>query len=86
MVRDALIFPHSVTEQNEESVNKKYASVFCLIVVWNLVTIAAERYFAVCLPLKHNLFTERKITVIFILIYVFAAPCVSLAAFQVSHK
>ena len=33
----------------------------CLLVVWSLVTIAAERYLAVCQPFKHNEFTTRKV-------------------------
>ena len=58
-------------------------SLFCLVVVWNLVTIAAERYLAVCRPFKHNDFTRGRVTVIFGLIYVLACPLCTGAAFQV---
>ena len=58
-------------------------SCFSLVVVWNLVTIAAERYLAVCQPFKHSGFTKRKAVCIFILVYLMGIPCTSLAAFQV---
>ena len=55
----------------------------CLVVVWNLVTIAAERYLAVCQPFKHSGFTKRKVVGIFIFMYVMGIPCTSLAGLGV---
>ena len=47
------------------------------------MTIATERYLAVCQPFKHSNFTRGRIALIFCLIYVLAFPICSLAAFQV---
>ena len=52
--------------------------------VWNLVTIAAERYLAVCCPFKHVDFTTRRVKFIFFAIYILSVPCLSLLVFQVS--
>ena len=57
---------------------------YSLVAVWSLVTIAAERYLAVCQPFKHSNFTKRKIVLFFILIYFMAAFINSTAAFEVS--
>ena len=56
---------------------------FCLVVVWNLVTIAVERYLAVCQPFKHSGFTKRKVVGVFIGMYTIGIPVVFLAAFDV---
>ena len=56
-----------------------------LIVVWNLVVIAAERYLAVCHPFKHNEFTKRKVLISFVLIYIMAVLLPSIAIFEVSY-
>ena len=58
----------------------------CLIVVWSLVTIAAERYLAVCQPFKHNEFTIRKVLLFYVVIYFMAVFINSTAAFEVSLK
>ena len=55
-----------------------------LILVWNLVTIAFERYLAVCQPFKHSNFTRRKIAKILVLIYIVALLLPSIVAFEVS--
>ena len=60
-----------------------YFRNLCLVVVWNLVTIAVERYLAVCQPFKHSGFTKQKVIGIFILMYTVGIPCVFLAAFDV---
>ena len=65
------------------AVNECIGNSFCLVVVWNLVTIAAERYLAVCKPFKHSGFTKQRAYYIFILVYLMGIPCTSLAAFQV---
>ena len=49
------------------------------------MTIAAERYMAVCQPFKHNEFTKRKVLVFFVIIYFMAAFINSTAAFEVSY-
>ena len=59
-------------------------SDFGLVVVWNLVIIAFERYLAVCHPFKHSNFTRRKIVLVFAVIYFMAAFINSTAAFEVS--
>ena len=46
--------------------------------------IAAERYLAVCRPLKHNSFTKGRIALIFVLIYIMAVLLPSIAIFEVS--
>ena len=56
----------------------------CLVVVWSLVTIAAERYLAVCQPFKHNEFTTRKVLLFYVVIYFMAAFINSTAALEVS--
>ena len=58
-------------------------NMFGIVSVWNLVTIAAERYLAVCQPFKHNNFTRGRVLIIFGLIYVLACPLCTGAAFQV---
>ena len=55
-----------------------------LILVWNLVTIAFERYLAVCHPFKHSNFTRSKIMKIYVLIYMMSLVLPSIAAFEVS--
>ena len=47
------------------------------------MTIAAERYLAVCKPFKHNGFTKQKVIGIFVLMYAMGIPCTSLAGFGV---
>ena len=59
-------------------------NIFCVLVVWNLVTIAFERYLAVCQPFKHSNFTRGKIVKMFVLIYIIALLLPSIAAFEVS--
>ena len=48
------------------------------------MTIAAERYLAVCQPFKHSNFTRGKIVKLFVLIYIVALLLPSIAAFEVS--
>ena len=48
------------------------------------MTIAAERYLAVCQPFKHNEFTIRKVLLFYVLIYFMAVFINSTAAFEVS--
>ena len=48
------------------------------------MTIAAERYLAVCQPFKHNEFTIRKLLLFYVLIYFMAVFINSIAAFEVS--
>ena len=48
------------------------------------MTIAAERYLAVCQPFKHNEFTKRKILLIFALIYVMSFLLNSITSVVVS--
>ena len=48
------------------------------------MTIAAERYLAVCHPFKHNEFTERKIVLVFALIYVMSILLNSITTVEVS--
>ena len=48
------------------------------------MTIAAERYLAVCQPFKHNEFTKRKVLLFFALIYFMAVFINFSAAFEVS--
>ena len=62
----------------------KDESDFRLVVVWNLVIIAFERYLAVCHPFKHGNFTRKKIILFFAVIYFMAAFINSTAAFEVS--
>ena len=47
------------------------------------MTIASERYLAVCQPFKHNNFTKSRVTMVFILIYLMGVVCTAGAAFQV---
>ena len=49
------------------------------------MTIAFERYLAVCQPFKHNEFTIRKILPFYVLIYFQAAFFNSTAAFEVRY-
>ena len=49
------------------------------------MTIAFQRYLAVCQPFKHNEFTIRKILPFYVLIYFQAAFFNSTAAFEVSY-
>ena len=58
-------------------------TVFYLVVVWNLVTIAVERYLAVCQPFKHSSFTKQKVIGAFIFMYAIGIPCTFMAAFDV---
>ena len=53
------------------------------IPVWNLVTIASERYLAVCQPFKHGNFTKSKVLLSFGLNYLLGMVCTAGAAFQV---
>ena len=48
------------------------------------MTIATERYLAVCHPFKHSNFTEKKIPLIFALIYVMSFLLNSITAVEVS--
>ena len=48
------------------------------------MTIAVERYLAVCQPFKHSGFTKRKVVRILILIYVLGIFWSSVGAFQVT--
>ena len=50
------------------------------------MTIAFERYLAVCHPFKHSNFTKRKVQRIFILIYIMAVVLESFAALEVSSN
>ena len=59
--------------------------VFCLLVVWNLVVIAVERYLAVCQPFKHNELTKKKAVFFFVLIYIAAIIFNFTTAFDVSY-
>ena len=59
--------------------------VLCLITVWNLVVIAAERYLAVCQPFKHNNFRKVTIIKIYFIIYVITVILTSIFLFQVSE-
>ena len=47
------------------------------------MTIASERYLAVCQPFKHNNFTKSRVTMVFVLIYLMGVVCTAGAAFQV---
>ena len=49
------------------------------------MTIAAERYLAVCQPFKHNNFTRKKAFCIFFYFYIFALFFTGIATFEVSH-
>ena len=48
------------------------------------MTIAAERYLAVCHPFKHSNFTEKKILLIFALIYIMSFLLNSITTVEVS--
>ena len=48
------------------------------------MTIAFERYLAVCHPFKHGNFTRSKIMKMFVLIYMMSLVLPSIAAFEVS--
>ena len=55
-----------------------------LFSVWNLVTIALERYLAVCRPFKYANFTKSKVMLIFILMYIMSIICSGGSSFQVN--
>ena len=55
-----------------------------LFSVWNLVTIALERYLAVCQPFKYANFTKSKVMLIFILMYIMSIICSGGSSFQVN--
>ena len=48
------------------------------------MTIAYERYLAVCVPFKHAHFTRRKVLITFCLIYIMSIMFSFLVLFQVS--
>ena len=48
------------------------------------MTIATERYLAVCHPFKHSNLTERKILLIFALIYIMSFLLNSITTVEVS--
>ena len=48
------------------------------------MTIAAERYVAVCQPFKHSELTKRKVLLFFVIIYFMAVFIKFSAAFEVS--
>ena len=52
--------------------------------VWNLVTIALERYLAVCKPFKYANFTKSKVMKIFIGLYIMSIICSGGCSFQVT--
>ena len=81
---------HVLNTDGEYSLNFEVASFValfilqnCLFAVRNLVTIATERYLAVCKPFKHNGFTKQKVFCVFILMYMIGIPCTSVGALQV---
>ena len=39
----------------------KFVKIFDNVSVWNLVTIAFERYLAVCQPFKHSKLTKSRV-------------------------
>ena len=47
------------------------------------MTIAVERFLAVCQPFKHSAFTKQKVIGVFILTFTIGIPCFFLAAFDV---
>ena len=67
----------------DESIFIRHCEYY-LVAVWSLVTIAAERYLAVCQPFKHNNFTKRKALLFFVIIYFMAAFINFSSAFEVS--
>ena len=42
------------------------------ISIWNLVTLAFERFLAVCYPFKHKDFTRRRLFMVFFIIYIYS--------------
>ena len=55
-----------------------------LFSVWNLVTIALERYLAVCQPFKYANFMKSKVVLIFIWMYIMSIICSGGGSFQVT--